>query len=389
MTETVKYRSVSIVLRQWHRADGRQYWRFVRSNGKRAAFPSLEKAKSEALKEAQSMVRGTLDLAAITGDQSRAIRRMLEADPTCALVDEFLAWHGKRAPKKLVKDAYDDFMGIKDSNAGRSTQNARTLRKHIKPFVDLHGKRLLTDITVTDVESYLTSNPKNQNRTRRNIRGSLVTFFQWCRLREHLPDVRTVAQKAEVPVVSDKIPETYSPAELAVLLEHVRPEFRAWLAIASWAGIRNDEIAPIAGSRKSPLAWTDVNFERKIITVRPETAKMKRRRVIPMCEALQAVLLPLKRENGPVHTAPPPTKDDGKKMRAETARLGAFIGGWRSNALRHSFISFRCAQVGVGLTAMAAGNSEAEVKKSYLDAKSKEEADEWFSVQLGSSSVTP
>lgn len=375
--EIVKYKTVSITVYPITRSTG-QYWQFKRQDGSQVTRTSLEKAKLEAKNYAQATYKGSLDLDTLTPQQIRAMKRMIEADPTCRLVDEFLVWHGKKAPKKLVKDAYEDFLALKDTNAGRSTQNAKTLRKHVKPFVDLHGKSQLAAITVGDVENYLISNPKNGNRTRRNIRASVVTFFRWCRLREYLPDERTAAEKAEIPVVADTIPETYSPAELAVLLANVRTEYRAWLAIAAWAGVRTDEICPIAGSRKIPLDWSDVDFERKIITVRPETAKMKRRRVIPMCDALRAVLHPLKQKSGPVHAAPPPTKDDGKGKQAETARLGKLVGGWRSNALRHSFISYRCAQVGLGVTAMEAGNSEAEAKRSYLDAKSPEEATAWF-----------
>lgn len=275
--EIVKYKTVSITVYPWRHPSGKDYWRFQRNDGKHVTRSTLDKAKAEAKTHAQDIHRGTLDLNTLTPQQIRAMKRMIEADPTCRLVDEFLVWHGKKAPKKLVKDAYEDFVALKDTNAGRSTQNAKTLRKHVKPFVDLHGKSQLAAITVGDVENYLISNPKNGNRTRRNIRASVVTFFRWCRLREYLPDERTAAEKAEIPVVADTIPETYSPAELAVLLANVRTEYRAWLAIAAWAGVRTDEICPIAGSRKIPLDWSDVDFERKIITVRPETAKMNRR----------------------------------------------------------------------------------------------------------------
>jgi len=379
-SEVVRYKTVGITVYPITRATG-QYWQWKRKDGSQVTRATLQKVKEEAKKYAQTTYRGSLDLDTLTSEQIRAMQRMIEADPTCRLVDEFLVWHGKKAPKKVTQDAYREFSDLKELNSGRSTQNGRTLRKHVKPFVDLHGAKPLTSLTVGDVKTYLTSNPKNGNRTRKNIRASVVTFFRWCRLREYLPDEKTVAEKAETPVVADTIPVTYTPAELEVLLANVRLEFLGWLAIAAWAGVRTDEICPIAGSRKIPLDWSDVNFERGIITVRPETAKMKRRRVIPMCDALKAVLWDIRRESGPVHAAPAPTKNDGKGREAETARLGKLVGGWRPNALRHSFISYRCAQVGLGMTAMEAGNSESEAKRSYLDAKSPEEATAWFTVK--------
>jgi len=378
----VKYKSVSITVFPWKHPSGREYWRFKAAD-KAITRSTLEKAKREALKHAQTLYRGNLDLTTLTPDQSRAVRRMIEVDPSCRLVDEFLVWHSKAAPKKPAKEAYDEFMAIKKANAGRSTQNERTLRKHLKPFIDLHAKSPLSSITVSHIESYLSANPKNQNRTRRNIRASLVTFFRWCRLRDYLPDVRTVAEKAGVPIVAATVPDTYTPQELQTLYAHCRPQFRAWLAISSLAGVRTDELCPITGSRKSPLDWSDIDLEREIITVRPETAKMKRRRVIPICPALKAILTPLHKQSGPVHETIAPTRSDGKKIVAETARLGAFVGGWKDNALRASFISYRCSQTGIGIAAMEAGNSEDECKASYLDAKSKAEGDAWFSILGG------
>ena len=65
---------------------------------------------------------------------------------------------------------------------------------------------------------------------------------------------------------------------------------------------------------------------------------------------------------------------------AETTRLGAFVGGWRRNALRHSFLSYRAAQVGIAQAAREAGNSEAVARRVYEDAKGADEASLWFSL---------
>jgi hypothetical protein len=64
---------------------------------------------------------------------------------------------------------------------------------------------------------------------------------------------------------------------------------------------------------------------------------------------------------------------------AQTVETGPF-GGWKANALRHSFISFYAATEGLAKTAMIAGNSESEARKSYNDSKSPAEAKAWFGV---------
>lgn len=383
---TVKYRTVSITVYPWTHPSGRQYWRF-KAGERHVTRATQEKAKRAALDHAQATYKGALDLDKLTPETVKRLNRLLEADPDLSFADEFLLLQSRHAPKKHVGEAYTEFIALKAANAGHSTQHENTLRKHVKPFADLHAKQRLTSITVADVESYLISNPANGNRTRRNMRASLVTFFRWCRLREYLPDKRTAAEKAEIPVVADSIPATYTPSELRVLLTNVRPEFLPWLGTAALAGVRTDEIRPIAGSRKSPLDWSDFKWDRDIIIVRPETAKMKRRRVIPIFPALRKFLFPIRQASGPICVTPP-SRDDGKGQEAETARLGRLVGGWRTNALRHSFISYRCSQVGVGKTALEAGNSEAECKASYLDAKSEAEADAWFSPMAENSKRT-
>ena len=155
-----------------------------------------------------------------------------------------------------------------------------------------------------------------------------------------------------------------------------------WRVSGLSQAIRPDEISPLAGGSKSPLDWSDFQWDRDIIIVRPETDKNGHRRVVPILPALRAYLFPLKADNGPVLAAPPPQKlGRGKGAIAETRRLGALVGGWKRNALRHSWISYRAADVGLAQTAMEAGNSESQARRAYNDAKSKEEAAEWFSLR--------
>jgi hypothetical protein len=65
---------------------------------------------------------------------------------------------------------------------------------------------------------------------------------------------------------------------------------------------------------------------------------------------------------------------------SETTRLGNLIGGWKRNALRHSWLTYRSAIVGISQTANEAGNSESEARRSYVDAQGEDVAKAWFSV---------
>lgn len=373
-------------IKPWTHPSGRPYFRatyYDSAGNRRHITRATEKQlRIDAYKKAQELATNTIDLTKLAAPQMRQIQKLLEADPSLSLVDEFLVWKGKKRPRFHVAAAVDEFLRLKEANQGASTQNLRTLRKHLTPFSAEFGTQILADITVSHIEGFLSSNTKNGNRTRKNIRASLVTFFRWCVSREYLPEGKTVSEKVARPITSYKIPETFTPEEIKTMLAAVRPEYLAWLVLGAFAGFRTDEICPIAGSRKSPLDWSDFQWGRDLIIVRPETAKTKHRRVVPILPVVRAFLFSIKKDSGPVHASPAPTKRvKGSPLPSETMRLGALVGGWRQNALRHSFISYRAADVGIGQTAMEAGNSESEVKRSYNDAKGKDEAKRWFDVR--------
>jgi ABC-type amino acid transport system permease subunit/integrase len=237
-------------------------------------------------------------------------------------------------------------------------------------------------------------------RSRKNRIAAWRSFLTWCRSRGYLPDGDTVADKIDVPAIPRTTPATWTPDELAILIANVAPEYMPWLVLSAWAGLRTEEICPDPKSKKSPLLWSDFLWDRMLLIVRPETAKTGHRRVIPICPALAAMLPhdrvgrvgPLLPPHTPGHSSkeaqPPKLRANGKMTKgkqayagipAETTRLGKLVGGWRRNALRHSFLSYRSAQCGsIAQAAREAGNSEAIARRVYEDAKGADEAEKWF-----------
>ena len=65
----------------------------------------------------------------------------------------------------------------------------------------------------------------------------------------------------------------------------------------------------------------------------------------------------------------------------DTAIEAGIPGGWRKNALRHSFISYRVAETGdVARTSLEAGNSPKIVFRNYRDVVDEVAAKSWFSI---------
>jgi len=366
----VKYRTVSVTLWPWHPKPHLTHWRFARGR-KQVSRSTIEKAKAAALSYAQETFLGRASLPSLTDPQVRAIRAMIDADASLASVDDYLAWRRHRHPRKPLADARREFLTVKLGSQGRSKYHLENLRKHLEKLPDIN----LADFTLADFPAI-----PGAARTRMNVIRVWRQFFRWCRKMEWLPyDQPTPADRLEMPAVPRSMPATWTPAELAVLFEHVADDYLPWMALAAWAGLRAEELSPDAKSGKDALCWEDIHLARKIIIVRPEVSKTGHKRTIPICDALAAVLRPLA-GNGRVCPKLPAHTPRKGGVAAETSRLGLFVGGWKRNALRHSFISYRAAQVGLGQTAMEAGNSESEAKASYLDAMTKAEAAAWFRV---------
>ena len=191
----------------------------------------------------------------------------------------------------------------------------------------------------------------------------------------------------EKPSCPRTTPVIYTPDELDLLLADVSQSYLPWLALAAWAGIRAEEICPDKGSRKDGLCWEDFKWDSNTIEIRSEVAKTGHRRLAPILPALRAVLWPL-RGSGRVLTGLPPHRSPHGGRISETTRLGKVIGGWKRNALRHSFISYRSAQVGTMQAALEAGNSESVTRRNYQDAVTKDAAELWFAVPDGYTKVT-
>lgn len=386
--EIIRHRSVSLAIYPLATRPG--YWQFqfrdLDGKTRKITRATLDDAREAARQAAKRIQAGTTQIHDLTPEQLRIVARLLAANPTLAEVDEFLAWRHRARPVTPTGDVAAAFLAAKKAAAGRSPHNLRTLTRHLS-LLDGLAARPLSEVTAADLAPLL---PVEHQRTQRNVRASWVTLWRWARKNGHLPDdaTATAPERLERPAIERPIPTTWEPAELRVLLREVSPKYLPWLALAAFAGIRTEEVCPDKDGTKSPLDWSDFHWDRNLIIVRPETAKMRHRRVVPILPALAAWLEAARQESGPIGPSLPPHKPAAGGRESETTRLGKFVGGWRRNALRHSFISYRAAIVGLAQTAMEAGNSESEARRSYNDAKGADAAAEWFA-EFPKVSVSP
>ena len=139
------------------------------------------------------------------------------------------------------------------------------------------------------------------------------------------------------------------------------------IALGGLAGLRTAEIVR--------LEWKDVNFAQGIITISAAKSKTASRRIVPIQPNLALWLAPWANASGPV------------LLRAETTRMEKRVADaagitWKHNALRHSFGSYRLAQIkNAAEVSLEMGNSPQMVFKHYRELVTPKNAAAWWAIE--------
>src|SRR5207249_2503318 len=170
--------------------------------------------------------------------------------------------------------------------------------------------------------------PRSYNNFLRTLR-TFLTFAEnhgW--LSKEIDLLARVERRSETraPV------EIFTPSQLTALLKNASRELAPCFALAAFAGLRAEEILR--------LDWADVERRPGFIEVAAHKAKTATRRIVPVFDNLSRWLAITPR--GGTHAWPHSKDRFFKAMRkaADNAKLK-----WKQNALRHSFISYRLAEI--------------------------------------------
>ncbi len=223
-------------------------------------------------------------------------------------------------------------------------------------------------------------------RTKNNYRATLGAFFKFCKERgwltrdhegiEFVPKFREKGGDIEILTVW----------EMTEYLTHAREEMIPFLAIGAFAGLRSAEIAR--------LDWSEVHLADRFIEIKAGKAKTASRRIVPITENLAAWLKGRAQEAGRVMPFDNVSKQIGWLVDDVNAalRAKANVDGqdpekapqvkWKHNGLRHSFISYRVADIqNANQVALEAGNSPQMIFKHYRELVRPAEATKWFGIK--------
>ena len=349
---------------------------------KRVTRTSLEAAKIEARRLISQISSGRQEegmLSISEAEDYRLAKQKVAPFQVSLLgaIEEWVVYKTKVGvvSSKTVPEIVSELLTAKELE-GVSQRHLEDRRARLNRFARAFPGRIPT-ITANEIESWL----KGLNvgsRSKNNYRGALQQLFRFAQSRRYLSRNEPLAihDVPELRVKGGKI-EIYTPEELQTLLTHAPSELLPFFVLGAFAGLRTLEIMR--------LEWHDIRFEQGVIEVAAAKAKTASRRLVPILPPLIAWLKPRKQTAGQImefHSYSP-----FERARAKYCKTGIIIDDtiqefvWKSNALRHSFASYRLAEIkDAARVALEMGNSPSMLFRNYRELVTEQQATEWFSV---------
>ena len=269
--------------------------------------------------------------------------------------------------QRTLAQVAEEFIESRRAN-GSSEIHVRNCRDYLGRLTG-QMRANIADVTTAELNKFIRSQKTLGPVSRNSLRGTIVSMFRFAKRQNYLhPDRDTAADMTE----SCKVPETeitiFTPEEMTKMLLASHARLLPVLAIGAFAGIRTAEI--------QRLDWEDIKWDRGHIEIAGKKAKTAARRLVPLSDSRKAWLEAWRGADGPIVTC-----RDVAGALGDVAVKAQIPGGWRQNALRHSFISYRVSVTGdVARTSLEAGNSPKMIFRHYREVVTGEEANAWFSI---------
>ncbi len=248
-------------------------------------------------------------------------------------------------------------------HAGRSPLYLADIGARLGRFARTYAARPVSSFDAKELDAYLVGLGRAAG-TRNTHRRDLGTLFSFAERRGYLT-ANPVAH-TERATVADKPVEILTVRQAGALLNACASDVLPFFAIGLFAGLRTCEL--------KQLDWQRVDLHAGHIEVSAKSSKTRARRLVPITPNLAAWLLPLAQPAGPIAPA-------GLRHRLNAVRLAAGLAEWPSNAMRHSYGSYRTALTGdAARVSLEMGNSASVVFAHYRAVVSSAEAERYFAI---------
>lgn len=397
-----------------HGCDSFTVVHYIGQKRHRKSFARLELAVTEAETVANKLSTGELDVLTLTSDDRLAYVRTIQIlKPTGvplelaamefaqahALLNSGLEAQGGHGgpslleavryyvkmnpvnrPRKSVPELAKELVESKEADR-MSDVYVQDLRLRLKRFGEKHPGPI-GQVTSGEIEDFLRGLKGKDGkaltgRSRNNYRRAIATLFYYAETRGFLAKGQVQVDSVALAKEENGDIEIFTPAELERLLGCAGEDLAPFIAIGAFAGLRHAEI--------KRLDWAEVRLDDGFIEVKASKAKTASRRLVPIVPNLKMWLEQYRKPSGKVCEYANVTKqllwlaeDVNKQGLAQEPPTG-FV--WKHNALRHSFVSYRLAQVqSAAQVALEAGNSPRMVFANYRELVRPADAEKWFAI---------
>ena len=248
---------------------------------------------------------------------------------------------------------------------------SRAYRSRVRNRLERFAARFpgaLHELTASDMEGWIKGFNLGK-RARNNERETLVAFSRWAQNQKYLslgaPLEASQIKKLDAPTTITIFPVATVAKLMAAMLSE-KPELVPYAALGLFAGVRPTELTRLRF--EEAMRWNFGDIE-----IRGNQAKTGFRRLTKMPENLAAWLAPYRESVGLIAPA------NAYKKLSAFAKAKGFQ--WTPDVMRHSFISYAVASVQqIGQVALWAGNSEAIIKRHYLERVTQNEGKAFFAI---------
>ncbi len=306
-------------------------------------------------------------------------------------VQYFLDHYKESAETMLVQDAVDEYTKEKARELSRkiiSGRQERAIKFEMDKLSEYFTGRIVGEIQGIELREYLDkpigrSKAVPSLKTWNNRRGYLSTFFKFCLFKKY------VAENPVLEVPQFKIKKSRGTAE--TLSAEEAKDFMHWLE--SYRGKQNKDgsywgkpgcmvlyfaLTLFAGIRPDwkdgeirKLQQKDIRLDTGVILIEPEVSKVNEKRSITIQPNLKTWLEKYPLDDYPI--IPKRFRDMWVHVRKEQKLP--------HDVMRHTFISMLVGVFrSVGDASLQAGNSEAVIRKHYLNLNTEAEAKEFWLV---------
>lgn len=360
------------------RVDGQLNGVRIRRNFKSQEEAAAEKSVLElkVLQLASSLSAVTTCLAEDQVREAEAVfRRLAGGSRTLSFcVDYALTNHRTPENQKALDEAVAAYLVVKTREHEQqliSASQLTTINRHMKALKIYFPGVTVAELTAAKLTTYF-QRANGCLKTYNNRRGLVSTFLKFAEQQEWLatnpikkiPYYRIAHRRGSA--------KTLTAAQAQELMTYVEGfengRLVPFFALCLFAGIR----PCLRTGEILRLLPAHVRLDTGVILIEPEVSKVREKRTVAIQPNLAAWLRAYPLTKNPI------IMPNLQKLRARIAKRF----GLTHDVMRHTFISMHVAKFrSLGEAALQAGNSEAIIKKHYLDLKSAAEAKQFFGIR--------